>query len=151
MSAPLTKSQKRYLSQLARDAWLKAPQADGQDVNSWRRDQVAAACGKWGLRCCSQDDYGAVRGHFLNLLGQPGKAFKVMVHGDPAANQRRVVEWKIMNRLTRLGEPISYGEGIIRQMTRGAESLTSAPTKTLWKVFYALNKECGRRGLRTTH
>ena len=151
MAAPLTNAQKRYLSQLSRQAWRASPEADALDEGTYRRNEVAAACGKLGLRCCSQDDYGAVKGHFQNLLGHPGQALKTMVQGDPEANQRRVVEFKIMNRLTRLGEPLSYGESICRRMTRGAESLTSAATKTLWKVFFALNKECGRRGLRMEH
>ena len=42
MAAPLTNSQKRYLSQLARRAWQANPDADGLDEASYRRAEVAA-------------------------------------------------------------------------------------------------------------
>jgi hypothetical protein len=138
MAAPLTNKQKAYLSRLARDAWQTNPDADALDEASFRRAEVARACGKAGLRCCSQDDYGAVKGRFLDLLGRPDEALRAMVHGHPASNQRRVVEAKIFRALNDLGQGLSYAEGICRQMTRGAESLTSAEPRTLWKVFFAL-------------
>ena len=92
MSAPLTHDQKRYLSQLASRAYkrqtaiargrgesLAGGKYDGLAQTAaeqqYRHDQVALATGKLGLRCCSQDDYKEVEGHFLDLLGNHAAAF----------------------------------------------------------------------------
>ena len=147
MSAELDHNQKRILSQTAERAYrFLAAQARGRgeewDMSSkasgeWRRVEVGKAVGKAGLRCCSQADYGAVRGHFLNLLGETGQAFKAIVHGDPEANQRRQVEWKIGQECRKLGKPATYAHGICKQRFHGLH-IFDASVKQLWGVFYAL-------------
>lgn len=158
MSLALHNSQKRILSQLARRAFNRAralargrgevdPAGQFTDANLRREDdfrhhEVALATGKLGLRCCSQDDYGAVRAHFLHLLGQDGEAVKADVHGQN--NPRRIVEWKITDALARLGRKINYADSISRHMFHGLP-LTDCTDAQLWKIFFALNKQAQRQ------
>lgn len=147
MSAPLTQGQKRYLARLAARAHRRATAAiiAGQhlpdyvaNVDFWRHQEVARACGKAGLRCCSQDDYGAVKAHFLNLLGEPGAALRADIHGQPGLNQTRIVLWKIARQCERLGVPVSYADAICRQMHHGHGLHQVERPAALWKVFFAL-------------
>lgn len=108
-------------------------------VAEWRRTEVAHACGKLGLRCCSQDDYGAVKAHFENLLGEPGRALKTLVHGDPDANKRRQVEWKIAQVCAAIGKPSTYALGICRQRYHGLH-LFDATVHQLWGVYFVLDQ-----------
>jgi hypothetical protein len=157
MSAPLTNRQKGYLAQLAQRAADKLgavhPDSDegrARELERFRHVEVAKACGKMGLRCCSQDDYGAVKGHFLHLLGEDDKALSAMVNGDAEANQRRTAEMKIVAKCQEMGKRIAYADGICRRMTRG-KGLQEVTAKTLWKVFFALKYANGeaRRGARS--
>lgn len=167
MSAPLNNDQKRYLAQLARRAWnLACARARGagevlpedgerfadpllNDHDAWRHHQVAAACGKLGLRCCSQDDYGAVKAHFLNLLGQPDRALNADVHGGKEANDRRIVEWKILQECKRLGLQVSYAEAICRAQNRGKgiTEIDHGPlgTKRLWAVLFTIRNRAAKK------
>ena len=69
MAAPLTKRQKYYLVTLARQAFEREcsrKNAEGRMPGAeekFRHEAVAKACGKRGLRCCSQDDYEIGRAH----------------------------------------------------------------------------------------
>lgn len=149
MPAPLTNAQKRYLiTELIRPAFARAgAEADGQSFDEWRLSQVLRACGKAGLRCCSQDDYGAVKAHFLAALGREGQAMAAAVRGAPAANRRRQAAWALRNQWQRMGLSEGYAAGICRQMSRGAETLATASEGTLWKVYYALRKQARRMDL----
>jgi hypothetical protein len=145
MPAPLTKPQKAYLAQLANRAYTQAgADTDGMDRADWRRSEVIRACGKHGLRCCSQDDYGAVKSHFLNALGRVGSALAADIRGAPAANHRRQAAWAITNQLQRMNLSRDYAASICRQMTRGAETLDTASEDNLWRVYYALRKQASR-------
>ena len=144
MAAPLTNRQKGYLAMLAKRAFVKAglnsqsPIANSLAEEKWRHDQVAIACGRLGLRCCSQDHYGAVKGHFLSLLGESGQALRADVRGRPEVNELRVVSWKIIQRCREYGIPISKADGICRQMTRGVGLQEVEEARTLWNVFFKL-------------
>ncbi|HOC56636.1 MAG TPA: hypothetical protein PKI20_13520 [Verrucomicrobiota bacterium] len=139
MSAKLTNRQKAYLAQLARQAWQRNPEADAQDAGTWRREQVARACGRLGLRCCSQDHYGAVKAHFLHLLGRDGDALRADLHSQTEANQRRIILWKIRKRCSQYGLGLEYADGICRRMTRGRGLQETEDTATLWNVYFKLD------------
>jgi hypothetical protein len=143
MAAALTNGQKAYLAQLAERAFDrngKWQMADGkvkrEAVLKWRHEEVAKACGKLGLRCCSQDDYGYVKAHFLGLLGEEGMAVRAAV--KQATNELRVVQWKIVNKCKEYGIPLSTAEGICRRMTRGKGLQEVEEVATLWNVFFKL-------------
>jgi hypothetical protein len=89
MSARLSKKQKAYLSQLARRAFNLAcdrarergeePDSSCRAADDWRRRQTAVACRKFGLRCCSQDDYRLVEARFLHIIGEDGLALNSLL------------------------------------------------------------------------
>jgi hypothetical protein len=153
MSAPLSNKQKSYLSQLSDRAFNRAAAvargrgespADDKDArDQYRHEEVTKACGKLGLRCCSQDDYKRVEAHFLNLLGEVGKAFNA--HVDAETEPRRVVEAKIVGACEEFGFHLSYAEAICRSQNHG-QGLCDVPVNRLWNIFYTVrNRGLGRR------
>ena len=158
MSAPLTKGQKAYVAQLAKRAFnLTVAKARGsgntfddsdrptdpllRDEEAWRHAEVALACGKLGLRCCSQDDYRIVEGHFLELLGQHGAAFNAQVHA--ATEKKRVAQFKVMEACERFGLTIGYAAHIAKQQNNGA-ALEDLSERALWNLVYTINNR-GRK------
>jgi hypothetical protein len=151
MSAPLTNGQKRELSQLAERAYrFSAAKARGRGeepdmtsaaMDAWRHDEVAKACGKLGLRCCSQLDYAAVKAHFMHVLGEDGKALHY--HLRSASEQQRQLEHKITRLLGQLGRPMAYADSICRRMNKGT-SLLDASADQLKQVLIALTYDSKR-------
>jgi hypothetical protein len=135
MSAPLTNSQKRYLSQLARRAWRQSPDADPQDEATYRHTQVAQAAGKLGLRCCGQDDYNRVKAHFLHLLGEDGAALNAHVRAE--TEPRRLAEFKLLQACEEFGLHLSYADAICRRQNRGL-GLGDVGPKTLWHLMFTI-------------
>ena len=147
MSAPLSNRQKSYLSQLANRAFNRAcaiARGQGQDLESvdkaaaaekFRHTEVAKATGKLGLRCCSQDDYKLVEGHFLELLGNSGAAFNSQLKA--ATEPRRVIEFKITEACREFGFAISYANKICISQNHG-NGLEAVGEKSLWNVFYTI-------------
>jgi hypothetical protein len=150
MPAPLTNEQKRILSQLANRAFAReaalargrgeTPDTSAKAADDFRRQQVARACGKLGLRCCSQDDYGAVKGHFLDLLGEADKAFQAVHHGE--GNARRVAEFKLVQALEAAGLDIGYVAKICWHMFKCP--LDDASAEQIWKLTFTV-KNRGRK------
>lgn len=165
MSAPLTNVQKRTLAQLARRAGgLLAAQARGRGAEpdwkteeEFRHREVIKATGKAGLRCCTQSDYSAVKGHFLELLGHHAAAFNAQVRS--ATEERRQIEWKITQACKEFGFHLSYADKICRAQNKGA-GLDTVDDKKLWNIFFTLrnrgrsktrNAEDGTRKSETEH
>lgn len=150
MSAPLSNKQKAYLAGVARRAYnMAAAVARGRGevlevgAEDWRHAEVAKACGKLGLRCCSQDDYKLVEGHFLDALQRPGEAFNAFVRG--ATNKRRVAEWKVVKECERFGFALGYADKICRAQNHGA-GLDDVDEKALWRLVYTIrNRGNGRK------
>jgi len=69
--SPLSNKQKASLAQLARRAW-QVGSDPLPDLDTWRREQVFAACGKQGLSKCTQREFNLVAAHFHSLLGEEG-------------------------------------------------------------------------------
>lgn len=148
MSAPLSNKQKAWLSQLSARAFNRQgalargrqeyffddlPDAVAQE--KFRHAEVAKATGKLGLRCCSQDDYKAVEGHFQELLGNHGAAFKSQVKA--ATETRRLVEYKITQACEEFGFALSYANKICTVQNHGA-TLEEVDEKKLWQIFYTI-------------
>jgi len=144
MSAPLSKNQKRYLSELSRRAWSKAgPELDGISEADFRHQEVAAACGKLGLRCADQNDYKLIEGHLLEKLGRHGAAFNAQVRA--ATEPRRLVEHKILQACQEFGFGLGYADAICRAQNHGA-GLDNVEEKRLWFVFITIrNRGNGRK------
>lgn len=148
MSAKLSNNQKRYLSVLARRAFNRqAALARGRgevmatDEADYRHAVVAEACGKLGLRCCSQDDYKAVEARLLDLLGEPGKALAAHMHAE--GNARRIAEYKVIEACKDFGLSLNYAEAICRSQNRG-KGLQDVTDKALWRVVFTVRN----RGLK---
>ncbi len=149
MSAPLTHKQKRYLSQLARRCLnivraLARGRGERFDVreDDWRHQEVIAACGKHGLRCCTQADYNAVKAHFLDKLGSHGDAFNAQVRA--ATEERRVAEYKLAAECAAAGLHLNYANAIC-QRQYGC-TLFDATAKQLWTLVYTIrNRAAAKR------
>lgn len=155
MSAPLTHGQKRYLSQLSDRAFrfegAKArgrgetwPEATTAVLAEYRHAEVAKACGKLGLRCCSQDDYKLVEAHFLNLLNQPGKAFAA--HVRATTNDDRIAEWKLMQAIKEaaaVGIDRRYAEAICKRQY--GCTILEASTKQKWNLMFTIKNRASAR------
>ncbi len=142
MSAPLSHRQKSYLSQLARKAWEMAEREVGTP-EEFRHDEVARACGKIGLRCCSQGDYKRVEAHFLFLLGEDGQALNAHLRAE--TEPKRQAEAVLRRNLAECGLPWSYAEAICRQQNKGA-GISEVPERRVWNlVFTVRNRGAARR------
>lgn len=152
MSAPLSHTQKRYLSQLSDRAFDRAaaqargrgetPVTDAATRKQFRHDEVVKACGKVGLRCCGQDDYLRVKAHFLNLLGESGKAFNAHLRAE--TDGRRVIEHKLVAACKDFGLHLSYADKICRTQNHGA-GLQDVDDKALWRIFYTIRNRGNAR------
>lgn len=151
MSAPLSHKQKRILSQLSDRAFVRNAEcrmqneemriAETQARAEFRHTQVALACGKAGLRCCSQDDYKLVEAHFLNLLGETARAFDAGVRA--ATEPRRQAEAVLVRECERFGLRLSYAEAICRNMFKC--SLADAAPPQLWKIMFTIRNRGNAR------
>lgn len=142
MSAPLSHLQKRLLSQLARKAWELAEREVGTP-EEFRHAEVARACGKLGLRCCSQEDYKRVEAHFLDLCGETGAALNAHLRAE--TEPRRQAEAVLRRELARVGLAYGYAEAICRAQNRGA-AIAEVSERQIWHLVYtvrnrARNKE----------
>lgn len=152
MSAPLTRYQKAYLAQLADRAFSRAaevarqrgelPATDWRARENYRHDQVAAACGKFGLRCCSQDDYKLVEGHFLEALGHHGAAFNAFTRA--ATNDLRVAQYKLREACKQAGLSINYANAICRNQNRGL-TIDDVTAQTIWRLIYTIRSRAAAR------
>jgi len=145
MSA-LSKKQKAYLAQLAGEAFAKRPAIvggadDGIDVNAWRQREVGKACGKLGLRCCSQMDYKLVEAHFLRLLGRERRAEAAFVAA--ATEPRRHAEGQVMAACRLYGFRLGYAESICASIYRC--SLSEAETGALRNLTKIIHRNGKRR------
>ena len=161
MSA-LSIKQKQHLAQLARRAFnLEGAKARSSGVNEhdiqiapdwqtamaalaaegsnkafeeWRHQHVARACGKQGLRCCSQLDYKTVEAHFLHLLGEDGRAMNAHVRAD--SEPRRQAEAVLVKKCKECGFTLNYAAGLCQAIHKVA--LDDAPPGVIWKVIYTV-------------
>jgi hypothetical protein len=141
MSAPLSKIQKRYLCQIARRALnqvraLARVRGEAFDVKEedWRHEEVIVACGKHGLRCCSQDDYKTVEAHFLDRLGAHGAAFNAQVRA--ATEKRRQAEAVLVRELEKAGLHLNYANAICQRQYRC--TIFDATERQLWNLVYTV-------------
>jgi hypothetical protein len=143
----LSNRQKGYLAQLASRAHVATSREgiggadDGIELDEWRRREVAKACGKFGLRCCSQDDYRLVEGHFLNLLGQEDRAMRSFERA--AEDPKRRAEIVLCRELARYGFLQSYAEKICRDKFKC--TVSEASSGQTWKLVYDIKRNGERR------
>ena len=159
ISQPSTlNSQPTLQSDLERLAADGSPNA----FNEWRHANVAQACGKAGLRCCSQADYNLVKAHFLALLGEEDKALDAGVRA--ATEKRRTSEALLVKACREAGVHLAYADAI-SQSSGEKKPLDEASTSQIWHLIYTVrtrakakrdkaakavrNAECGVRSFET--
>ena len=152
MSAPLSKVQKRHLSQLARRAYnLGRAKARGMDPlneiltlaeKDWRHNQVARVCGKDGIRLCGQEDYKAVEAHFLNIQGAPGQALNS--HVASASEAQRTAMFILKRECAQNAFDLNYANAICH--TQFKRNIYDATERQLWCIVYTIrNRAAARR------
>lgn len=118
---------------------------ESEILKRFRHAEVAKACGKLGLRCCSQDDYGTVKAHFLSLLGEDGRALKAHVEG--ANNPDRIAEWKLSQEIdaaAAVGITRRYAEEICKRQF--GCTILEATTKQKWNLMFTIrNRAAAKR------
>jgi hypothetical protein len=112
-------------------------------LETWRHEQVAIACGKHGLRLCSQQDYNPVLAHVEKLLGEDGKSFKADVRGGGEAEARRQARHNIAAALRRWGLHPNYAEAICRNVHK--VELDDATSAVLMRVLYTINNRGAKK------
>lgn len=145
VSAPLTPKQKRYLARLARRAWQAAEREVGSETD-FRHAEVARACGKLGLRCCTQDDFQRVRAHFLWLLGEDAAAFRAHLRAE--TEPRRQAEAVLRRECARAGLSLGYPAAICVRQYRCA--LADASPRQLWTLIYTVRNRARARAYHAT-
>ena len=93
-----------------------------------------------GLTTATQDHYGAIKAHFLNLLNEPGPALNADLHGLPELNNRRIWLWKIHHFCQQHQVPFEKAHGICRRMTKGLALNEALTADTLKFIFIILKK-----------
>lgn len=141
----LTSYQKQRLARLCERAFNRqaalargrgeAVATDWRSRAAWRHQEVAAACGKEGLRCCDQGDYKVVEARFLELLGESGQAMEAEYRG--ASEAQRQVEWVICRACEKWGLPLNYVNAICR--TQFGCDLTEATLHQLKALLATVN------------
>jgi hypothetical protein len=80
VTKPLDNAQKAKLSIAAREAYELQTEhglATGISFDDWRHEQVEIACGKSGLRKCTNKDFRAVLARFFLLAGKEKEAAEI--------------------------------------------------------------------------
>jgi hypothetical protein len=153
MSAPLSKRQKFILADLARIALQRAFDAGEIEVSDlwemprsraeeiFRHRIVAAAVGKPGLRCCTQEDFMAIKAVLLERIGNYAGAFEARMR--EATNERRVAAAVLDRELKRFGFDRSYAAAIAARQFRVA--LADASPHQLWCLIFTIRSRGYRR------
>jgi hypothetical protein len=144
----LTNRQKAYLSRLAAAAYVRlhgeATARDPRVVEEFRHAQVAAACGKAGLRCCSQTDYKLVEARLLDLNGWHAAAFNAGV--SAATEKRRQAEAVLVAECDKAGLHLAYAESICRNIYKCP--LSDASDRQIWNLIYTVRNRSRARRLK---
>jgi hypothetical protein len=148
MSAPLSNLQKRLLSQLCRRAFnrtraLARGRGEGFEVreDDYRHEEVIKATGKHGLRCCSQDDFQAVRAHFLDLIGEHGSAFNAQLAAG--TEKRRQAEAVLVRELAKAGLHLNYANAICQRQFPC--TIFDATERQIWNLVYTVRNRANAK------
>lgn len=160
--APLSRKQKRWLCDWARQAWVKAGRplfadqaadvpaclrlTQTQAFEAWRHEEQLKACGKRHLTACTQRDYLALRAHWKLLLGEPRTAARDAI--ESAVDERQVALHKLHKEaalaLDAVEKPMDYVGAIAwRRYKARVEDLNA---KQIWSLIITLrSRACKRR------
>lgn len=144
--SPLSKFQKAELAQLARaayDGWAGRAEFEAANLElsrtkcfeAWRHVETGKATGGvQSLRDCTQNHYGRVKAHFLELNGNTTGADRA--RSRDADNPRRIAMHKLKAALAAGGHQESYAAAICRRQFRCG--LAEASAKQLWNLVFTV-------------
>jgi len=134
---PLDNGQKARLCIMAREAFEKmhgrAP-ASAAELEAWRREQQQKACGLLSLTFADQKDYPALEAHFLDLLGESGKAFMRLL--KPELKEQRQALAVLARDCRERGLNLGYPSAICRKQYKC--TLEEASPKQIWRLVFTI-------------
>lgn len=135
-SGALSNEQKAALCILAREAAEKVfgGHHTNADFSEWRREQQFLAVGKESLCDCVQGDYKPLKGHFLNLKGESGRAVKAII--ESGFEEKNLALHKLKESCAERGLKLSYAESICRRQYKC--DLDQANAKQLWNLNFTV-------------
>jgi hypothetical protein len=136
--ALLDKGQKAHLCILAREAFERvfgrAPHGQ-HEFDTWRRQQQERACGLVSLTDADQRHWPALQACFLDLTGESGRAFAVLMAPDLKA--QRVALAALERNCLKMGLAFpAYPSAICRTQYKCA--LGEASPKQLWRLTFTV-------------
>ena len=147
-SAPLNSEQRRRLM-----GWLIVPAhhkrvADGltaEDLDAWRHEEIFKACGRGGLRACTQADYPRLMAHFLRILGRAdaARAWDLRASCGGAAVARLKLRTEMDKARATIGDVESYVGAICRRQF-GCD-VRNATEKQTWSLYFTLRNRSRRK------
>ena len=129
---PLKRGQKANLSMLAAEGF-KHQKVMGCTLEEWRHEMAVQACG-YRISEARQEHWSDLRAAFLDLAGQPEKAYRT--HVRSVDNKRRVALYKLEQECAARGLDVSYPATICRRQFR--LSLEEASAKQLWCLVFTV-------------
>lgn len=135
--ALLDAGQKAHLCIMAREAFERvhgrAPH-DTHELTKWRREQQQRATGLVSLTDADQRHWPALQACFLDLKGESGRAFNVLV--QPDLKEQRKALAVLQTNCRERGLPMSYPEAICRKQYKC--TLEEASPKQLWRLVFTV-------------
>lgn len=144
--SPLSTLQKSTLAQAFRRGFAlhlraSATSADNPSFDQWRHEQVMAAVGKPGLRCCDQNDYCALMAHTCTLIGDEGDALNWHLRGhDEPLRQARAI---LKRELATASLSPNYAEAICKN--EYGCPVGDANKTQLWRLIYTIRNRAKSR------
>jgi hypothetical protein len=148
--APLSREQKRDLAILARRAFNKLYDtgkiSEATEFDAWRHQQVIQVCERAGLCEARNEDFLALQGHFLGMLGQTAMAERRNVQAQ--LEPRR---WALSKLRTEceaaadvIDRPWEYASSIARGRFKTAQ-MEELGEKQLWMLVFDIRRNAQRR------
>jgi hypothetical protein len=146
LGGALSNRQKAELCILARQAFEHqyGPVPSDAALTKFRHAEVQHATGKPGLTACVQDDYLVVKAHFLDLVGESGRAMTAHLEHETAP--KRVVLHKLNEALAKAKLPMAYAAAIAKRQS--GVTIEELSVNQIWKLVYTINNRgtAKRRG-----
>jgi hypothetical protein len=149
--APLSREQKKDLILLAQRAFERVSKnsalpAPYSTFDAWRHQQVMQVCERGGLREARNEDFLALQGHFLGLLGQP-----VLAERRRVASQLEPRRWALAKLHQEcdaatdvIDRPWDYICSIARSRFKTPQ-IEELGEKQIWMLMFDVRRNAQRR------
>lgn len=134
-SKALTREQKTRLILVSKRAWEKVRKTDDSvgGFDSWRAAQSIEAC-KRRISEARNEDFEAIESHFLNILGEAGKALNQAIRSGTSKERQAM---KALEKVCAERElSMAYPAAICKNQYKCA--LSDASPKQLWNLVFTI-------------